>query len=44
MSRRKPGYTPKRRGKSLRNRKAIILINTEGKNETETNYLRGFIR
>lgn len=43
MSLRKPGYTPKRRGTSFRKRKAIILINTEGKNETETNYLRGFI-
>ena len=37
-----PGYTPKKRNSGTRKRQAIILISTEGKNQTETNYFNGF--
>ncbi len=39
---RKPGYSPKERGKGNKKRKAFVLINAEGKNKTETNYLKKF--
>ena len=42
MTVRIPGYTPKKRDSYKRKRQAIILISTEGKNQTETNYLRDF--
>jgi len=42
MGIRKPGYEPKKRNSNSRVRKRIIVISTEGKNKTETNYFRKF--
>lgn len=42
MGVRKPGYEPKKRNSFTRKRKRIIIISTEGKNKTETNYFKKF--
>ena len=42
MTLKTPGYTPKKLNSGTRKRQAIILISTEGKNQTETNYFNGF--
>ncbi len=42
MTLKTPGYTPNKRNSGTRKRQAIILISTEGKNQTETNYFSGF--
>lgn len=36
----KRGYQPKRRNTGLRERKKLLIISTEGKNKTETQYLK----
>lgn len=43
MAMRKAGYTPKKRNSYARKRSSIVLVATEGKNETETRYLKDFI-
>ena len=43
MAVRKPGYSPKRRGNGDKKRNAVIFIKAEGKNKTETKYLRKFV-
>lgn len=39
----KRGYQPKRRNTGLRERKKLLIISTEGKNKTETQYFRQLI-
>lgn len=36
------GYQPKKRGQVKRERRSVIVLSTEGKNETETNYFKEF--
>jgi len=42
MTVRSPVYVAKKRCSGSRKRKSIILVSTEGKNQTETNYLKDF--
>lgn len=44
MAMRKAGYTPKKRNSYARKRSSIVLVATEGKNETETRYLKDFVK
>lgn len=37
-----PGYSPKRRGIENKKRRPVIIVNAEGNNKTETNYLKKF--
>lgn len=39
----KRGYQPKRRNTGLRERKKLLIISTEGKNKTETQYFKQLI-
>lgn len=40
--RKKAGYQPKKRNAHSRERRSVILLATEGKNQTETQYFRDF--
>ncbi len=42
MAAKEIGYTSKKRNSGLRKAKKIILLITEGNNQTETNYFKGF--
>ena len=42
MTAKEIGYTSKKRNSGLRKAKKIILLITEGNNQTETNYFKGF--
>ncbi|MCF0238755.1 MAG: hypothetical protein HUK24_09155, partial [Sphaerochaetaceae bacterium] len=42
MTKKEIGYIPKKRNSGLRKTKKIILITTEGNNQTETNYFKKF--